>query len=231
MFIAKASKANLRCIGYLPMLNVVCVLRQGGKVGYTAEWVTKLQNAVARNLTIPHKFVCVSDCAVDCEQIPLEYTDSGFWAKLEMFRPGLFDGPVLYIDLETVICGNIDRIVQQCQGHEFVMWIESDKNIHSSALMYWETDASTIWNTYRSQPAEYWKQLYSSPPLYGDQAVISEHMPHQTFLDLCPTEWFHIASKRDHELSLDQVKMLMFRKVRQKPSTMLDHPLVKQHWK
>jgi hypothetical protein len=221
----------LQFIGYLLMLNVVCVLRQGGKVGYTAEWVSKLHRSVARNLTIPHEFICLSDCEVSCRRIPLEYTDSGFWAKLEMFRPGLFSGPVLYIDLDTVICNNIDIIVDLCKGHKFVMWVESDKNIHSSALMYWETDATDIWTTYQTQTSEYWQKLYSSPPLYGDQAVISEHIPHQTFLDLCPSEWFHIASRRDHVLDLSQVKLLMFRKVSQKPSTMPDHQLVKQHWK
>ena len=213
------------------MLDVVCVLRQGGKVGYTAEWVQKLKRSVARNLTVPHRFVCVSDCTVDCKRIPLQYADSGFWSKLELFRPGMFAGRTLYIDLDTVICSNIDSIVEQCVGHQFVMWIESDKNIHSSALMYWEGDASYIWNVYQSRPLEYWKELYSSPPLYGDQAVVSEHMPHQTFLDLCPSQWFHIASRRDSTMDLSQVKMLMFRKVRQKPSTMLDHPLVQQHWR
>jgi hypothetical protein len=56
-------------------------------------------------------------------------------------------------------------------------------------------------------------------------------MPHCTFLDLCPSNWFHIASRRDTTMDLSQVKMLMFRKTKQKPSTMLDHPLVQQHWK
>lgn len=213
------------------MINVACVLRQGGKVGYSTEWVYKLQRAVAQHLSIPHRFVCLSDCELDCERIELQHSDSGFWAKLELFRPGLFDGPVLYIDLDTVICNNIDNIVERCSGHKFVMWLESDKNIHSSAMMYWETDVSNIWDIYRSRPAEYWQQQYSSPPLYGDQAVISEHMPHCTFLDLCPTNWFHIASRRDSTLNLSQVKMLMFRKTSQKPSTMTDHPLVQQHWK
>ena len=213
------------------MINVACVLRQGGKVGYTTEWVYKLQRAVAQHLSIPHRFVCLSDCEVDCERIELQHSDPGFWAKLELFRPGLFDGPVLYIDLDTVICSNIDSIVERCCGHNFVMWLEADKNIHSSAMMYWETDVSNIWNIYRSRPAEYWQQQYSSPPLYGDQAVISENMPHCTFLDLCPGNWFHIASRRDPTLDLSQVKMLMFRKASQKPSTMPDHSLVQQHWK
>ena len=103
------------------MLNVVCVLREGGKVGYTAEWVDKLQRGVQRNLTIPHRFVCLSDCPVNCERIELVSGDYGFWSKMQLFQPGLLTGPTLYIDLDTVICGNIDQVVESVQDQNFVM--------------------------------------------------------------------------------------------------------------
>ena len=123
-------------IQFTDMLNVVCVLRQGGKVGYDASWVDKLKSAVNRHLTIPHRFICLSDCEVNCERIPLIDIGTGFWSKLELFRPGLFTSPVLYIDLDTVICKNIDEIVDRCRNERFVMWLEKDKNIHSSASGY-----------------------------------------------------------------------------------------------
>jgi len=213
------------------MINIVCVLRFGGKVGYDASWVEKLKNAVARNLTLEHKFICLSDCDVPCERIELDMIDNGFWSKMQLFKPGQFSGPVLYIDLDTVICKSIDEIINLCKDEKFVMWIEKDKNIHSSALMYWNGDYSNLWNLYKSKSLDYWKSLYSTPPLYGDQAIVSEHIAHKTFLDICPPEWFHIVSKHDKLLNLTNVKMLMFRKVKQKPSTMMDHELVKEHWK
>jgi hypothetical protein len=212
------------------MLNVVCLLRQGGKVGYDASWVKKLQRAVGRNLTIPHRFVCFSDCDVTCERIPLIDGDHGFWSKMQLFRPGVLSGPTLFLDLDTVICSNLDSMVAQLQGQKFVMWVEADKNIHSSALMYWEEDHSYLWTLYQSQPLLYWQALYSRPPLYGDQAIISENTNHTILTDHCPTSWFHIASRNDEHLDLSAVKMLMFRKVSQKPSTMGHHPLVQQHW-
>lgn len=213
------------------MINIVCVLRQGGKVGYDVSWVEKLHNSVKRNISIPFKFTCLSDCDVLCNRIELEMIDDGFWSKMQLFKPGLFDGPVLYIDLDTVICNNIDEILELCKNEKFVMWLEKDKNIHSSALMYWNGDYSSLWKLYKSKPLNYWKELYSSPPLYGDQAIVSENIDHKTFLDICPSEWFHIASKKDDSLNLDNVRMLMFRKVGQKPSTMQNHILVKEHWK
>lgn len=214
------------------MITVVCVLRKGGKIGYDSAWVEKLKNSVARNISIPHKFVCLSDCDVLCDRIPLTETDPGFWSKLELFKPGMFSTPVLYIDLDTVICKNIDEIISRCQQEKFVMWYEADKQVHSSALMYWNGDYSHLWNLYKSKPFSYWSELYSKGSLYGDQAVVSENIEHTLFTDICPSNWFHIASKKDSHLqNFDNVKLLMFRKAHTKPSTMLDHPLVKIHWK
>lgn len=212
------------------MINLVCLLRNGGKVGYDSSWVEKLQNSIQRNITIEHRFICFSDCDVPCERIPLETGDWGFWSKMQMFKPGLFTDPVLYIDLDTVICQNIDNIIENIKDQSFVMWHEEDKKIHSSAFMYWNGDYSYLWELYKSKPLTHWVSLYAHPPLYGDQAIISENTEHTLLTDLCPKEWFHIASRRDELLNLSSVKMLMFRKTGQKPSTMLDHLLVKQHW-
>lgn len=212
------------------MITVTCVLRKGGKVGYDASWVEKLQNAVARNLTIPHKFICLSDCEVTCERIPLDVDGDGFWAKLQLFKPGLFTGPVLYFDLDTVICNNIDDIVKFSFDEKFVMWLDSDKQIHSSAMMWWNGDYSYLWDLYLSQPLSYWKQLYGVAPLYGDQALISENTNHKLFPELMPAEWFHLVSKHDERLDLSSVKVLHFKKTHTKPSTMGHHDLVKKHW-
>lgn len=213
------------------MINVVCVLRQGGRVGYNASWVEKLQNMVARNLTIPHKFVCLSDCDVPCERIPLDEDGDGFWAKMQLFKPDMFNGPVLYLDLDTVICGNIDQIIITAMTEKFVMWLDIDKQIHSSAMMWWQGDYSYLWNLYLSQPLSYWKKLYGTAPLYGDQALVSENTKHSLFNDFVSPDWFHLVGKHDANLDLSQVKILHFRKTHTKPSTLPDHKLVKQHWK
>jgi hypothetical protein len=110
------------------------------------------------------------------------------------------------------------------------MWHEADKNIHSSAFMYWQGDHSYLWSLYQSKSLAHWQSLYGSPPLYGDQAIISEHTNHTLLTDHCPVDWFHIASRKDAALDLGAVKILMFRKVSQKPSTMGRHALVQQHW-
>lgn len=222
------------------MINIVCVLRQGGKVGYDASWVEKLQNSVSRNLSTPHRFICLSDVDVPCERIPMDMVNDpkapGWWAKLQLFKPGLFQGPVLYFDLDTVITGRLDELVNTVMSqHDFLMEYDSNYNISSSAILYWNGDYSNIYHEYMKDPA-YYEHRYSlanqgPERQVGDQAVIATLTPHRYINDVCPRQWFHVVGKQDHRADLSQVKVLMFRKAKQKPSTMLDHPLVQQHWK
>jgi hypothetical protein len=209
------------------MINVVCVLRPGGKVGYDATWVEKLKNSVARNLTLEHKFICLSDVDVPCERIPLIGAGVGFWSKLELFRPKLFDGPVLYIDLDTVICASLDDIVNKIKDQQFVMLLETDKNVVSSAIMWWQGDHSYLWNRYLEMSLEEIKEQYSKMPRYGDQAFIQDYTTHTLLQDYIPTKWIGWSSQ---PVPSPDTKILIFRKVSQKPSTMLNHPLVQQHW-
>ena len=211
-------------------LNVVCVLRQGGKVGYDASWVEKLMHGVQRNLTLPYQFTCLSDCDVPCNRIPLETTGAGFWSKLQLFRPGQFAGPVLYIDLDAVVCQNIDDIVHRVQNQNFVMWQEPRTQVHSSAIMWWQGDHSHLWELYKSQSENHWQQLHTEKHSYGDQGFIADHVKHTLFQDHVPDAWFHLASKRDNRVDFSKVKILQFIKSHTKPSTMPDHPMVQQHW-
>jgi hypothetical protein len=212
------------------MLDVVCVLRPGGKVQYDTTWVTKLRCAVERNLHMPYRFSCITDADVDCDRIDLDPGHHGFWNKLQLFKPGRFTGATLYLDLDTVICSDITPMIRCVQNQSFVMWYESDKQIHSSAMMYWQGDHSYLWHLYCSQTWHQWHLKYNAEPLYGDQALISEHTQHSLWIDHCPLEWFAIAGVRDKRQKLEDVRILLFRKPSLKPSTMPHHPLVQAHW-
>lgn len=96
-----------------PEVTVVCVLRSGGP--FTPEYVSCLYNMVGRNVTMGYDFVCLTDLPVDidgCTAIPLADDLPGWWSKMELFRPGLFrTDRVVYLDLDTLIMGNIDRLL------------------------------------------------------------------------------------------------------------------------
>lgn len=216
------------------MINISCVLRKGGKVGYDSSWVEKLYNSISRNVSLPFRFVCLSDCEVPVERIKLDPIGEGYWAKLQLFRKDLFDGPVLFFDLDTVICQNIDLLIKNCLNQKnFLMWKDPDYNISSSAIMYWNGDYSYIYENF-IENTEYYMNRYSpenqgKERLIGDQAVISSLVEHSFINDHCPNNWIKVMNKNPR-FSYEDSRILIFRKSHTKPSTMSDHPLVKAHW-
>lgn len=87
-------------------LTVVC-LKWGEKYG--TDYVNKLSAMVRRNLTLPYRFVCMTDNprGLNCETAPLIRDLAGWWGKITLFSHTL-PGRLLFFDLDTVITGNID---------------------------------------------------------------------------------------------------------------------------
>lgn len=217
-------------------LNIVCVLRAGGKVGYNASWVEKLQNAVERHVTRPYRFICLSDCDVPCKRIPLDPLGHSWWAKMQLFKPGHLKGPTLFLDLDTIIFGNLDEMIDiLLEQKHFVMWRDDTVNISSSAIMYWNGDYSRVYEEYASQP-EHYENLYSQENQgpdrkIGDQALISSMLPHIFINDLVPKGWIRLINKRDNQIDFTDSKILIFKKLKGKPSNMPNHKIVRDHWK
>jgi hypothetical protein len=94
-------------------LNVVCI-KWGSK--YPSEYVNHLARAIRRALTIPHRFVCLTEDRQgidnDVETMPLIEDLPGWWNKIALFKSTVHDlqGTLLYLDLDMVIIRNIDEI-------------------------------------------------------------------------------------------------------------------------
>lgn len=181
-------------------VTVACVLRSGGI--YTAEWVAKLQRGVARHLTLPHKFVCLSDVPVDCERLQIRQNWPGWWSKLELFAYDFGDGTILYFDLDTVITGSLDAIA--AHPHRFTMAHEYWRpEFLCSTAMAWRGDFSFLYRQFLRDPVGYAKFYDAVLPdgRIGDQALIEDcfdsHMPPDTFRDLFGER--SIASYKVHE--------------------------------
>ena len=122
-------------------VNVMCV-KWGRKYG--PEYVNILRSMVARHLTLPFRFVCLTDdrdgidADIDVREIPkvgfadfderLPWTFGHGWLKVTTFAAPLYDltGPTLFIDLDVVIVANIDCFFQQ--PGEFLVIREWDKH-------------------------------------------------------------------------------------------------------
>jgi hypothetical protein len=145
-------------------LTVACVLRRGGQhMGtregpFFAKYVRILREGVAAHLRLPHRFVCLSDIDVPCEHRQLRWLWPGAWAKLELFRHGLFDGPVLYLDLDTVVLGGLDELARAALDGDFTAASHRNGGL-DAAVMAWRVDCSPLYRRYAWMP-EYWNHRH-----------------------------------------------------------------------
>lgn len=133
-------------------MTIACVLRSGGE--YRPEHVQALAAGVAAHLP-DARFVCLSDVPVlGVRTVPLRYAWPGWWAKLELFRPGVFPGQVLYIDLDSVVVGDLSDLA----GYVGPFATLSDflrPERPASGVMAWDADgaeARAIWEAFVRDP-------------------------------------------------------------------------------
>ncbi len=98
--------------------QVICI-RWGEKYG--VDYVNKLYRMVAANITPPFRFYCVTDNGaglddgIDVIDLPelgcaQPTTKKGQWGKSRLWAENLggLSGPVLFMDLDVVVVGNLD---------------------------------------------------------------------------------------------------------------------------
>lgn len=170
-------------------VTVLCV-RYGNKYG--RDYVERLRNMVARHITLPYEFVCLTD-----DQHPIEGVRSivqpsaGYtklwWQKVHMFDPNLpIKGRVIFFDLDVVIHNNIDKLVSLMPTefigiHDFnrkfyANWV----NLNSSVMAWTHGTQSHIWNQFRNDPA-------AAQRLPGDQDWIWKTSKDR--IKFWPKEW------------------------------------------
>lgn len=162
----------------MPLLNksigkvtVLCV-RFGTRYG--REYVERLRNMIARNLTVDYEFVCLTDDKHPIDGVrsiyqPAEPYAKLWWHKVHMFDPDLdIAGTVIYFDLDVVISGNINKLIDCPVTHiygirDFNRKFYSSWNSLNSSVMCWYHGAhGEIYNTFISNPTAAMK-------LHGDQ--------------------------------------------------------------
>lgn len=155
-------------------LTVLCVLKSGG--GYDAEWVRKLRDGVARNLSRPHRFVCLSDVDVPCERIPLTRNWPGWWSKIELFSPGTIISPSLYLDLDTVITGSLDQFLTISDGFSMLQNFWRPDRVGSGIMWFKSPDTvpTKVFTKFAKMPECYigHHERSRNGVYVGDQAFI-----------------------------------------------------------
>lgn len=136
---------------------------------YNPAYVYELRDAVAKNLTVPHEFKCITVDkfpGITTRLPPVSY--SGWWQKLGLFAPNVATGPSLYFDLDVVITGNLDYLVPytECEFAAPANWAQSGHGGIQSSVMAW----SGNWHV----PHETFNYPVDSKRLWGDQEYLWE---------------------------------------------------------
>ena len=146
---------------------VITVLRSGGE--YNEEHVHALFRNLTRSLSVPFEFQVLTDSRDIAKSmaLPLRHDWPGWWSKLELFRPGLFrqDDRVVYMDLDTVLVGNVDWLfdftgsMMMANGPMMILR-GFRKPRWASGLMAWQGEpaASLAYHKFLGDPAHYMKR-------------------------------------------------------------------------
>lgn len=167
----------------MPDVTVACVLRSGGRV-YGPEWVHALAAGVRQHLP-GARFACLSDVHVPgVPTIRLEHGWPGWWAKVELFRPGLFPGRVVYLDLDTLPVGDMTDL--GCYDGPLATLSDFYRPEHmASGVILFDPDAvGHVYDAFRRDPegiiaahpdrSDFW---YAR--VLGDPDRIQDLYPHQ----------------------------------------------------
>lgn len=158
------------------MLKIITVLKTGGE--YNEEHVISIKSQVEKHVEIPFEFLCLSDIqSTNFRTIRIESDLPGWFAKLELFK---IVGPCLYVDLDTIFCSNIDKMINDLLSQKSGDITTLDDPYHpgnlASGLMFWRGDISSIYNKFISDN-KYMDQNYimkndTRSQTFGDQNII-----------------------------------------------------------
>lgn len=133
------------------MATLVTVLKSGGR--YDERWVERLVAGARRRAPAFTRFACLSDLPLDMagvERVPLLHDWPSWWSKMEAFRPGLFTGTVVLLDLDTVFAGDACALASPGLA---AMEDHFLKGRLSSAVVRWEGDElAFLYEAFSAEP-------------------------------------------------------------------------------
>ena len=139
------------------MIDIVC-FKWGPKFG--PEYVNKFYNAIKRNTTVPHRFICYTDdpSGVECETRPFLIDLPVWWYIIGLTNPDHdHNEQLFYFDLDTIVTGNIDHILNMQQPFATISDFGWPAGLQTAFIMWDKTTRNNVWKyfTTKYSPADY----------------------------------------------------------------------------
>ena len=162
---------------------------------YGSEFVNRLYKSIKKHTKRQTKVFCFTDDQsginknIICKPLPsinLPHTiTSTPWRKLSIWKYPLenFEGDILFLDLDLVITGNLDRFFDYKPGNYCVIenWTQIGQNIgNTSCFRFPVGKYDFVFKDFEKRPFEIWKKYHI------EQIYLSKRIKDQVFW---PTEW------------------------------------------
>jgi len=170
---------------------VLC-LKHGTK--YSAEYVNKLFRMVSRNCSLEFSFFCITDDPKNLDDniktIPTPPGLTGWWCKPYIFAKELpIDGTILYMDLDVVISGNIDKLFTYqpyhwCIVRDFTRVMRPKwQKYNSSIIKFCAGELDFVWQDFKKDPISIQRRFF------GDQDYLYDATYKRKAAMLYPDSW------------------------------------------
>ena len=168
-------------------------MKWGSRYGH--EYVNRLYKSIKKHTKRPTQLYCFTDntASIDkniiCKPLPkislpktIAYTP---WRKISLWQHPLYGlkGDVLFLDLDLVITGNLDRFFDFKPGFYCVIenWTQLGQNIgNTSCFRFPVGKYASIFEKFQKKPELYWKKYHI------EQIYLSAQIKDQVFW---PNEW------------------------------------------
>ena len=173
------------------MFNVIC-MKWGTKYG--PEYVNTLWSMVNRHLTLPHRFICMTDdrtgirTEVECLPLPDIYVpphkDYSPWRKLGMFskKIGNLKGKALFLDLDIIIVDEINSFFTYSNKFTIIEnWTQKGQGIGNSSVYCFNIGEHVDVFNYYQEHVEEVTNKYSNEQIYLSRKIGN--------IEYWPDEW------------------------------------------
>lgn len=185
-------------------INVLCV-KWGTK--YSSSYVNMLYDMVKKNLTLPFQMYCYTDDAKDIysDISIIDMIDDDleeWWPKLRLFEKGFagLSGRMLYLDLDTVIQSNLDKLVQYGSSDLTIVkcyWKDGyvvEYKPGMDQIRAYRGDINSSVTTWDAGACGYiWDKFFNNPEYYMNKYATDDRFLHFEFEDFnfFPPGWIY----------------------------------------